>query len=481
MNDTLLVFFAASSFQPSGVKTLGHRLKQEGGDKFLFVLLDSVEEQGGDCAALHIPFEDSHLPKKVGERVLRSVSENVREIVLFPNDSRSAYLAAYYIKIKFRFGGSAVRVSGIIHSNSSTSIKLAQSFYWLVDNYICVSEEIKRKFCDSFELEKTCKCLYPPIPISTRDFSIATREGAIQVVFVGRLVKDQKRFDIVLSLIRLLAVHDLTVDFHIAGDGPMSAELSKILCEIGASGNFKVTFHGLLNHEATLSLIETCDLITLTSDFEGCPYVIVEAMSRGVVPLVSYFGPETAEIMTHGMDGLVVDQNPESFLRAIREIVDSKINLERLKSGAYQRSRRFPSPRHWISYMESLLQFPGLVVPTSLPIELIDDRESRIAEVCAAIACGSRTLICGGGHIGRCIIDELLRCGHTQADLTVMDAALNRYVDKYRGISYMPPTEAFSQPYGVVVIASRYFASELIHDAFNEFYSSRETVEILCI
>lgn len=70
------------------------------------------------------------------------------------------------------------------------------------------------------------------------------------------------------------------------GDGPDDEMLRNKINELNMQG--KIELPGMLSD--TVSVYKRIDIFLLTSDFEGLPLAIMEAMSTGCVPVVSNVG-----------------------------------------------------------------------------------------------------------------------------------------------------------------------------------------------
>lgn len=111
----------------------------------------------------------------------------------------------------------------------------------------------------------------------------AGHAGPVTVAGVGRLVR-VKRFDRFLRVIEAArAQSGVEVRAVIAGDGPERAALERLARELGLGGTH-LEFAGRL--QDVRDLLGRADMLLLTSDHEGTPNAVMEAMSCGL-PVVS--------------------------------------------------------------------------------------------------------------------------------------------------------------------------------------------------
>lgn len=117
---------------------------------------------------------------------------------------------------------------------------------------------------------------------------------------MGRLVA-QKNFSRFLDVAALLLRSNPRTLFVIAGTGPQEEELRSKAASLGIGD--RVRFLGHVDDR--LSLYHSFDALLMTSDFEGTPMVLLEAMACGL-PVVASAVDGIAEVCTDGYDALLV-------------------------------------------------------------------------------------------------------------------------------------------------------------------------------
>jgi glycosyltransferase involved in cell wall biosynthesis len=137
--------------------------------------------------------------------------------------------------------------------------------------------------------------------------------GEIVIGSVGRLER-QKRFDLLIRACAALRGRWPGLRLVIAGDGslrePLSALADRLLpprtCRLlGHCDDITALHHGI-------------DLFVQSSDYEGTPNAVLEAMAFES-PIVATAAGGTAEIVRHGTDGLVVEPGDLAALVAAIE------------------------------------------------------------------------------------------------------------------------------------------------------------------
>ena len=118
-----------------------------------------------------------------------------------------------------------------------------------------------------------------------------------------------KRWDRLLRIVRSLrSVGGENICFRIAGDGPLRSALDKLADDLGVSSI--VEFRGAV-HDIPAFLSEAKFLVH-TSQSEGCPNVVMEAMACGL-PVVAMETGEIPYLVEDGKTGFVVRQEDETM------------------------------------------------------------------------------------------------------------------------------------------------------------------------
>ena len=140
--------------------------------------------------------------------------------------------------------------------------------------------------------------------------------GTFIVCFAGRLVP-VKRVDLLIETAALLERRSPgAFRFLIAGDGPLLNALRAQADAAGAAG----CCHFLGFRSDVLAVIAQADALLLTSDREGMPMVVLEALALGV-PVVSHAVGAVIDIISQPSLGrLVATQEAEAYARALQEL-----------------------------------------------------------------------------------------------------------------------------------------------------------------
>lgn len=156
---------------------------------------------------------------------------------------------------------------------------------------------------------------------------------AIVLGAVGR-AEPQKRFDLLVGAFARLAVERPRLHLVIAGDGSCLPALRRQVEGLGVLG---ARVH-LLGHRTDVpQLHHAFDVFVQSSDYEGTPNAVLEAMALGT-PLVATRAGGTAEIAFDGVHGRLVDcGDREALIAAMAELSDDPARARHLAAAARQR------------------------------------------------------------------------------------------------------------------------------------------------
>ncbi|HEX3095323.1 MAG TPA: glycosyltransferase family 4 protein [Candidatus Angelobacter sp.] len=157
------------------------------------------------------------------------------------------------------------------------------------------------------------------------------------IVAMGRLV-DQKGFDLLLDAFGQLSARYPDWSLVVLGEGPLRGELQARASALHLE--HQVQFAGEVPDP--FPVLRAADLFVLSSRFEGFPNALCEAMACGVA-VVSFNCPSgPAEIVRHGVDGILVPPADVSALvAALDSLMKDQHERDRLASRAPEVVERF--------------------------------------------------------------------------------------------------------------------------------------------
>jgi glycosyltransferase involved in cell wall biosynthesis len=193
----------------------------------------------------------------------------------------------------------------------------------LVDGFSLTSEHLSRAIQDYDIPAPKCHVIYTGVdaidafnPDRVRQ-SIQVPAGVPNILYCARLC-DQK--DPMLMARIAAELHDKGRDFriHVVGEGPLDEQVRAAVSQAGL--NDKVLFHGA--HSDMAPWYKCCDVMLMTSVYEGIPYVVYEAMAMAV-PTVAPAIPGNVELL--GDDGgILIDPRDDvaAYAESLERLMD---------------------------------------------------------------------------------------------------------------------------------------------------------------
>lgn len=197
-----------------------------------------------------------------------------------------------------------------------------------------------------------------------REFGLP--EDAFVVGGVGRMVP-QKNFARWLRTFAAARSTNPSLRGILAGSGPQLEELRALARSLNLGDSVK--FSGFVENRT--GLLHAMDCLLVTSDFEGLPMNVLEAMAAGV-PVIGSRVDGLAEILEHGQDALLagIDQESE-FVDALNGLIASPQRRTKLSHNALLKIETRFSARAMVDKILHLYRNAG-IFPDAAAVPLAD-------------------------------------------------------------------------------------------------------------
>jgi teichuronic acid biosynthesis glycosyltransferase TuaC len=141
--------------------------------------------------------------------------------------------------------------------------------------------------------------------------------GCKLVVYAGRLV-EKKGLPALIESIAVLRGRQPEADWRavLVGKGPLAEKLRSQAQTLRIDGS--ILMPGAQNPEQIAAWLNAGDLFCLASDTEGCPNVVLEALSCGRAVVATAVGG-IPELVNEGCGILIPDNRSESLVRGLKE------------------------------------------------------------------------------------------------------------------------------------------------------------------
>lgn len=278
------------------------------GNKLIFNDEYFMGNEYNGVAINHFPTRGNVLKQN---KFISFVIDNKIDAIIWGN----ALLFQYYFPTIKKINKIGIKQITVLHSLSLSNSLRGRFSEWIVaimSNYlnsvVCVSKYTKASWrrYSAFRKNENKMIVIPNSITKVYSSRVLNRKNKVRIGFVGRF-SDEKQPGVFCSLSEIC-----DYSFHAFGSGPL-LDSNKALFP-------KVNFHGQVDNEG--DIYNNIDILLVTSKFENCPMVILEAMSHGV-PVVAPNVGGISEITNNGVDSILYEgYKPDTIIDALVSIVN---------------------------------------------------------------------------------------------------------------------------------------------------------------
>lgn len=204
-------------------------------------------------------------------------------------------------------------------------IKICFKKGWIIPVAIC--DTVKKSIIDAYDLnDSQVECVYNGV--DTQIFSrLHTKEDDIVTfISVGTLyhIKNHK---LLIDAFSILHKKYNNTELRLVGDGVLRQALEEQVWELGVSNS--VVFEG--NQSDVASYLNQADVYCCTSEVEGLPISVLEAMACEL-PVITTPAGGVVDIVADGVNGFVVDYEPEKIAERMEILVNNAVLRRKMGS-----------------------------------------------------------------------------------------------------------------------------------------------------
>ena len=315
MNILCIMTTLGYSGAPKMMAWLANSLSRCGHEVSLLTFYKDADHQKLSGSVKRITLDiDRHASTKVGKlwklgltelKLLRATSRVKPDIVIaFSNLPSGLFLA-----LKWLHGHKV-----IISERSDPYLETTTAMNWIRNQYTKADGVVfqtagAKKYFDNKSLVHT---VVIPNPVTVPPLThCQLNERTNEIVFVGRFNIRQKRQDLFLRAFANASSSMPLATIGFFGDGEDIEVVRKLVAELGLTP--KVRFYGQVDsiHER----IFNARYFVLSSDFEGIPNALIDAMICGLPVIATNCSPGGAAILIHDrINGLLVPRGDEDAL-----------------------------------------------------------------------------------------------------------------------------------------------------------------------
>ena len=199
---------------------------------------------------------------------------------------------------------------------SSGIMRRARDFLYRFADAVVLQNERNRDYF-SKAVQKKSAIILNPVNLGEYNGIALTKEKRKRIVFVGRIIR-QKNPQMLLDAFH--AIHDDYPDYSMTyyGDGDLYNTLKERIAICGLADS--AFMPGAVTN--VFEVIADAELFVMTSDYEGMPNALIEAMCLGL-PVISTKVSGATDVIENGQNGLLIDCNDTVALAdAMRSMLD---------------------------------------------------------------------------------------------------------------------------------------------------------------
>ncbi|HXP61525.1 MAG TPA: glycosyltransferase family 4 protein [Dongiaceae bacterium] len=290
----------------------------------------------GDFARLKIPVFTPGQRRMIFEDRLQGL---LRELARFVPTAVVANLSASSFEV-LRYVPAGVFRIGLAQSHEPGVYRTVRAYAPHMEAMGAVSKTIQETLAALPEFARVPVHYLPyGVPMPGPE-SIAAREPAapLRILYLGRVQQEQKRVRLFPQILQVLAASGVPFHWTVAGEGPERAFLQAAMKNAGPAQT--VSFPGKIPYQDVPRLLSEHNLFLLASDYEGLPLSLLEAMARGLVPVVSDLPSGVGEVVDSATGKLVAPEDVSGYAQAILWLHSHRDEMRRLSQNAREAVRQ---------------------------------------------------------------------------------------------------------------------------------------------
>lgn len=281
-------------------------------------------------------------PPSGGEIRIRQLDQSAQSAL-----SRTAIYIPNYLEFGYqlaalsRLQGHPSRCIGICHTDEPHYYRLLHRYEPIIQKFVGVSTRTCRHLVEAIP-HRVTDIHFIPYGVDCPEVYPDTHQTrtAIRLLYAGRLVSRQKRVFDFVDMVKSLERRQVEYQFDLIGTGPDVRALENSLNAVSA----RIRVLPPKSHPEMLRVYNRYDVFVMVSATEGTSIAMLEAMSQGVVPVVTEVSG-SEDVVEHGVNGLLTPVGqPEKVAEHIASVAMDRTKLRTLSSASWStiaRSYRF--------------------------------------------------------------------------------------------------------------------------------------------
>ncbi|MCI0399809.1 MAG: glycosyltransferase [Gammaproteobacteria bacterium] len=258
-------------------------------------------------------------------------------------------------------GGPEVTVHPLRLSKSLPQMADMLCARFLQQKVICVSKQLLDQYAHKIPNFKLAVVengidVDAVVRSAARDVALPGMDMPMKIAFLGRFVQ-VKRLDLIIEIAKELHAADPgRYAVYLIGDGPMKEQVEGLIRQYGLQD----VVHLVRFVAEPAPYLAKMNVLLMTSDHEGLPMTVLEALCLGV-RVVSRAVGAIPQVLGYGRYGdLITSQEPAAYIRAIEGIASAPTRVQEQAADAYAHvMENYSAARKALAYLEIYEQVVG--------------------------------------------------------------------------------------------------------------------------
>lgn len=229
--------------------------------------------------------------------------------------------------------------------------KVRDVLYRFADGIVVQTEKNKAYF--SKAVQKKSIVIYNPVDLKEYAGIALQIPKEKKIVTAGRLMPQKNQEMMIHAFAEILKKHP-GYKLEIYGDGPSEDELRNLVEELGISENVFLPGNVKDLHDK----IKTAEIFALSSEYEGMPNALIEAMCLGL-PCVSTKVSGATDLIIHKKNGMLTElDDQEGFKNALLELIENPEMTANISKNAVKLNEYLELSKilnQWIAFIKTVL------------------------------------------------------------------------------------------------------------------------------
>lgn len=229
-----------------------------------------------------------------------------------------------------------------------------------LDHIIALSEYNKKHIAHKWGVNNKVHVIYNfvgDVPNSQEIRDSKKKNDVMKIVYAGGTAPS-KNPELVLRVLSELLQTDLQFQFVMMGVKTPPIKRYQPFSDVSMliPNDDRIVFTGKIPRNEASKLIRECNIFFAPSRREGCPMALLEALSVGVIPIVSDYKIANKEIITDGENGFVINHKKvEEFVWRITDIIKNHSNYLSVYDKSFHTFQEKLSYAVWEEKMKGLI------------------------------------------------------------------------------------------------------------------------------